>query len=172
MIPLSVLKVLPQQRRPGLRASLPGDEDSGTWPGAACDSAHSQRLRTVQLCERQQEAEEPLIIQDSPPFPFAPPADKGEKCFSAQASSHAALREVSIVDVVLFNEFRNKSISHCKRMKKVSEIWCLHTFTATFTSKRALKTRLSLFLEDVLSRATPPGSGAISWCGTEEVERS
>lgn len=57
---LSVLKVLPQQRRPGLRASLPGDEDGGTWPGAACDSAHSQHIWTVQLCE-QQEAEEPLV---------------------------------------------------------------------------------------------------------------
>ncbi|CAF97555.1 unnamed protein product [Tetraodon nigroviridis] len=69
------LEVVPQ--RPGLLASVPGGEDAG--PGAACDSAHSQHLRALQLCERRQEAQEPLRCRPARPLFLLSAADKGEK---------------------------------------------------------------------------------------------
>lgn len=88
VIPPFALKVVPQQQRPGLRAPVPGDEDGGTGPGAARDSAHSHHLWTLQLCEQQQKAEEPLMCCSSS-LPLFPALDKGEiKCCSTHANTN------------------------------------------------------------------------------------
>lgn len=100
VIPPFALKVVPQQRRPGLRASAPGDEDGGPGPGAARDSAHSLHLWALQLCEQQQQkAEEPLMCCSSS-LPLFPAADEGEiKCFSARANTYwSAFEPFSLSD--------------------------------------------------------------------------